>query len=73
MSLINIPNKYLERTPLKKLTIGVIGRNLLTWLAEENRFSDPEFNNSGGKAIGFGGYFQSPPTRNYGVNLNIEF
>ncbi|MCK7591947.1 SusC/RagA family TonB-linked outer membrane protein [Subsaxibacter sp. CAU 1640] len=72
----NLPAKYLERTPIKKLSLGVVGRNLLTWLPKENRFSDPEFSNNAGpagNAIGIGGYFQGPPTRTYGLNVNIEF
>jgi TonB-linked SusC/RagA family outer membrane protein len=63
---------------INKLTIGVVGRNLLTFLPEENRFADPEFNNYSegnysANSIGVGGYLQSPPTRSYGFNLNIEF
>jgi hypothetical protein len=48
----------------------------LTWLPEENRFSDPEFGNGGGpsgNAIGIGGYLQGPPTSSFGFNVNIEF
>ena len=69
----DIPSEAIKSTGLSKLTIGLVGRNLLTWLPEENRFSDPEFNNSLGNAIGEGGYFQSPPTRNYGLSINLEF
>jgi TonB-linked SusC/RagA family outer membrane protein len=69
----DIPSEAIQSIGLSKLTIGFVGRNLLTWLPEENRFSDPEFNNSLGNAIGEGGYFQSPPTRNYGLSVNLEF
>jgi len=68
-----LPSAILRNTPLQKLTVGVIARNLLTLLPEENSFSDPEFNNTNSNAVGVGGYFQSPPTRSFGVNLNIEF
>jgi len=71
-----LPQKFLDRTPLKKLTVGIIGRNLFTWLPKENRFADPEFSNNAGpsgNAIGIGGYFQSPPTNSYGLNVNLEF
>ncbi|HET8839101.1 MAG TPA: SusC/RagA family TonB-linked outer membrane protein [Flavobacteriaceae bacterium] len=68
-----LPTKFLDKTPLSKVTVGFVGRNLLTWLPEENRFSDPEFNNSTGNAVGGGGFEQSPPTRSYGFNVNIEF
>jgi TonB-linked SusC/RagA family outer membrane protein len=73
----NLSKKYLANTPLKSLRIGLVGRNLLTWLPKENRFSDPEFNNTNSNtnsnAIGVGGYFQSPPTRSYGFSINVEF
>lgn len=68
-----LPANLLTKTPLQKVTIGFIGRNLLTWLPAENRFSDPEFNNNNDNRIGVGGYFQSPPTKSYGVSLNVEF
>ncbi|RSK42078.1 SusC/RagA family TonB-linked outer membrane protein [Mangrovimonas spongiae] len=69
----DLPSKLIENLKLSKVSIGVVGRNLITWLPEENRFSDPEFNNTNSNAIGTGGYFQSPPTRSYGFNVNIEF
>ncbi|GLB53322.1 SusC/RagA family TonB-linked outer membrane protein [Neptunitalea chrysea] len=65
--------KLLDGTFINKLSLGLVARNLLTWLPKENRFSDPEFNNSNSNAIGIGGYSQSPPTRTFGVNLNVEF
>lgn len=68
-----LPANLLTKTPLKKVTVGFIGRNLLTWLPAENRFSDPEFNNESDNRIGIGGYRQSPPTKSYGFSLNVEF
>ena len=69
---------------VKRLTVGFVGRNLITVLPDQSNFSDPEFRNtrtrySTGQSrdeangIGIGGYMQSPPTRSYGFNLNIEF
>ena len=69
----SVPSSFLSRTPMQKLTVGFVARNLLTLLPAENSFSDPEFNNTNSNAVGIGGYFQSPPTRSFGVNLNIEF
>jgi hypothetical protein len=73
----SLSKKALENTFIKSLRIGLVGRNILTFLPKENRFSDPEFNNSRNtddvNAIGIGGYFQSPPTRSYGFSLNVEF
>lgn len=69
----SLPTKLLVKTPLKKLELGFVARNLYTLLPAENAFSDPEFNNSNSNTVGIGGYNQSPPTRSFGVNLNIEF
>ncbi len=69
----NLPSNIIRNTPLQKVSIGLIARNLYTLLPAENAFSDPEFNNSNSNTIGVGGYFQMPPTRSFGVNLNIEF
>jgi hypothetical protein len=70
-----LPSTLMKNIPLQKVSVGVIARNLYTLLPGENAFSDPEFNNSvsNNNTIGVGGYFQMPPTRSFGVNLNIEF
>lgn len=80
-----LPESLLSRTGfVKRLTVGFVGRNLVTVLANQSNFSDPEFRNTrmnrttGRPAddvngIGIGGYQQSPPTRSYGFNVNIEF
>jgi len=69
----SLPSSILSKTPLQKVTVGFIARNLYTLLPAENSFSDPEFNNTNDNSVGVGGYFQSPPTRSFGVNINIEF
>jgi TonB-linked SusC/RagA family outer membrane protein len=69
----SLPANLLTKTPLSKVSVGFIARNLFTLLPAENAFSDPEFNNTNNNAIGVGGYNQMPPTKSYGVNLNIEF
>jgi TonB-linked SusC/RagA family outer membrane protein len=68
-----LPSNILNTLPLSKVTVGFIARNLYTLLPAENAFSDPEFNNTNDNSVGVGGYFQSPPTRSFGVNLNVEF
>ncbi len=68
-----VPNKFLDKTPVHTARIGFIARNVLTVLPASNHFSDPEFNNTNSNAIGIGGYFQSPPTRSFGVSINVEF
>lgn len=68
-----LPKKVSTSFGVQNLSVGFIARNLMTWLPAENMFSDPEFNNTNSNAIGVGGYFQSPPTRSFGFNVNIEF
>ncbi len=70
-----LPNKFLHNSPVKTLRIGFIARNYFTFLPGENRFSDPEFQNQqvSSNAIGIGGFYQPPPTRSLGININIEF
>ncbi len=71
-----LPSSVLNNVDfLSRVTVGFVGRNLWTRLPEENRFSDPEFQNQGGSdnGVGVGGYFTSPPTRSFGFNLNVEF
>ncbi len=76
----SLPKSLLEKTGvLSEAQIGFIGRNLWTRLPDENRFADPEFNNTGvngdvqGNGIGIGGYFATPPTRSFGAFLNLTF
>ena len=69
----DFPKSILGDSGFKSAKLAFIARNLFTVLPEENRFSDPEFNNSNSNAIGFGGYFQSPPTQSFGFSVNVEF
>ena len=69
----SIPEKFFNKTSISKISFGFIGKNIFTKLPKENKFSDPEFNNTNSNIIGVGGYFQSPPTKSFGFNLNIEF
>lgn len=69
------PHKLLDHTPIKRLKLGIIARNYLSYFPADNSFSDPEFQNQtvNENAIGIGGIYQPPPTKSLGVNLNIEF
>ncbi len=55
------------------LTLGVTGRNLLTWRAKGNVWSDPEFSNTNGNATGNTDINQLPPTKFIGANLSVTF
>ena len=58
---------------VKELSIGLVGRNLVMIKAKDNVWSDPEFSNTSGNAVGNTDLNQLPPTRFYGANLSITF
>ncbi len=74
-----IPPRVLANTGfISSLSIGFVGRNLLTVLpGGQTKFSDPEFKNTRGtddpNGIGIGGYLSPPPVRSYGFTVNVEF
>ncbi|SMC61678.1 SusC/RagA family TonB-linked outer membrane protein [Cellulophaga tyrosinoxydans] len=65
--------KVLEQLGIENLSMGLFGRNLFTFRPKDNVYTDPEFNFTTGNAIGVGTQSQTPPTRQYGINLNITF
>lgn len=64
---------FIKRAGIDALSIGFFGRNLLTLRPKENTTTDPEFNFTTGNAIGVGTQAQTPPTRQFGLNLNLTF
>jgi TonB-linked SusC/RagA family outer membrane protein len=58
---------------INDVTIGITGRNLVTIRSKGNVWSDPEFSNTDGNASGNTDINQLPPTKFYGVNLNVSF
>lgn len=73
--MYELPQGLTNRTKVfSKVVIGFVAVNLYTWRAAENKFSDPEFNNNSSfNVIGVSGFFQSPPTRSFGFNINLEY
>lgn len=69
-----VPAEVIRRTRyIRNLTIGITGRNLLMWRPKENIWTDPEFNMGGNyNANGTTNSSQTPPTRFYGVNINVS-
>lgn len=70
-----IPKSVLRGAPfIKKASISLIGRNLLTLKPKTNGFSDPEFSEEGtGNAVGATSDSELPPTRFYGANITVTF
>jgi hypothetical protein len=58
---------------INALSIGLVGRNLIMIKAKDNIWSDPEFSNTNGNAVGNTDINQLPPTRFYGANLSVVF
>jgi len=58
---------------INSLSVGVVGRNLIMIKAKDNIWSDPEFSNTSGNAVGNTDINQLPPTRFYGVNISVAF
>jgi hypothetical protein len=65
-----IPSKILGNSFIKKVTVSVVGRNLL-YFYKDKRFKDvdlDQYNKPGAETA-----LQSPTTRRYGFNLNVLF
>ena len=59
---------------VKKLSLGLVGRNLAMLRPKSNQYTDPEFSSSGsGNAVGRTNENQLPPTRIFGANLTVTF
>jgi hypothetical protein len=58
---------------VKGLNLTVIGKNLLMWRPSQNLWTDPEFNVDNVNAQSVSDYNQLPPTRQYGVSLDVRF
>lgn len=58
---------------LHGLTLSVIGKNLLMFRPSQNVWTDPEFSYTTGNNQGITNYDQLPPTRQYGISLNVRF
>jgi TonB-linked SusC/RagA family outer membrane protein len=70
----DLPAKLLSKSGfIKKLTIGIVGSNLILLLPKLNTWTDPEFSEDTGNATGTNSLNETPPTRTFGANLTITF
>jgi len=58
---------------INALSIGLVGRNLFMFRPSHNVWTDPEFSNTNGNAVGNTDINQLPPTRFYGANISVTF
>ena len=67
-------NKLIAKTKVfSGATIALYGRNLITIKDELNQFADPEFSFTTGNGVGINNTDQTPPVRQFGINLNLNF
>jgi hypothetical protein len=72
------PAKLFKGNTLRGVTVGLTGRNLLTFLPKTNQWTDPEFSSNGnssysGNAQGRSTAYNLPPTRIFGANVTFQF
>ena len=69
-----IPANFVAKSKVfSTATLGFYGRNLITIVDKANQFTDPEFSFTNGNGVGVSTTSQTPPVRQYGVTLNINF
>lgn len=69
-----LPATLSRRISAERIVVSVIGRNLWTWLPEENQIVDPEASNFGTELTSEFGEFRTGPTvRSLGVSLRVSF
>jgi TonB-linked SusC/RagA family outer membrane protein len=70
----NFPQRWVSKLKvLRGASLAVFGRNLYTWLPKDNYWTDPEFSNTTGNGIGINVTGNTPPARQYGATLNVNF
>ncbi|MDP4197230.1 MAG: SusC/RagA family TonB-linked outer membrane protein, partial [Bacteroidota bacterium] len=70
----NLPESLFKNLPVKGLTFGVVGKNLLLWTPKSNNFIDPETTTFGNDLTGdFGEFRGLPSVRSFGANLRVTF
>lgn len=69
-----IPQKWIGNGKvIKRLNVSLIGRNVLMFRPDTNWWTDPEFANTTGNAVGTTDINQTPPTRLFGFNISLTF
>jgi TonB-linked SusC/RagA family outer membrane protein len=70
----NVPAGLIRKTKIfSGASLAVYGRNLFTIKDKTNFFTDPEFSFTTGNGLGLNTNGQTPPVRQYGINLNLTF
>jgi hypothetical protein len=69
------PKSIVNRIKASDLSLSVFVRNPIFWLPDENSFADPEVNGPGTAQSNITGIetTQTPPSRSFGVSLNLKY
>ena len=70
----DLPSKVLQNSPVKKVSLSLIGRNLLLFTPSKNNYVDPEASNLGNDLKSeFGETTGTSTTRNFGASVKVIF
>lgn len=70
----NVPASLIRKTKVfTGASVGLFGRNLLTIVAKDNYYTDPEFSYTTGNGLGINNTGNTPPVRQFGFNVNLQF
>jgi len=70
----DFPKKWYSRAKVfQDISFALSGRNLLMLRPKTNVWTDPEFSENTGNAVGTNSVNQSPPTRIFGATLSVRF
>jgi hypothetical protein len=70
----SLPQSLITKTKIfSAASIALYGRNLLTIVDKMNFYTDPEYSFTTGNGLGINNTSQTPPVRQYGVNINLTF
>jgi TonB-linked SusC/RagA family outer membrane protein len=70
----SFPQSLMTKTKVfSGASIALYGRNLFTIVDKMNFYTDPEYSFTTGNGLGINNTNQTPPVRQYGVNINLTF
>ena len=70
----NLPAALIKKTKVfSGAQVALYGRNLFTIVDKMNFYTDPEFSFTTGNGLGINNTAQTPPVRQYGINVNFQF
>ena len=68
----DLPKSLTDKIGMQAVSVRFFAKNLKFWLPDENTFGDPEVNGPGGPSnIQNVESSQTPPSRSYGINVNL--